>query len=39
MSTFKISDEAFPYLVAQVGELDGLKSVRHVWEKAYERLV
>lgn len=35
--TFKISRIAFEYLVAQLGELDNLKSVQHVWEKAYER--
>lgn len=37
MSTFQISDEAFEYLTVQVGELDNLKSVRKVWESAYER--
>jgi SAM-dependent methyltransferase len=37
VSSFKISDTSFDYLVAQVGELDTLKSVRHVWERAYER--
>lgn len=35
--TFKISHEAFEYLVVQVGNLDGLKKVRHVWEAAYQR--
>jgi SAM-dependent methyltransferase len=37
MSSFKISEQSFEYLVAQVGELDGLKSVPAVWERAYER--
>lgn len=37
MTAFKISERSFEYLVAQVGELDGLKSVRYVWERAYER--
>jgi hypothetical protein len=35
--SFRISKEAFEYLAVQVGELDGLKGVRHVWEGAYER--
>jgi SAM-dependent methyltransferase len=37
MSALRISDSAFEYLAVQVGELDKLKTVRHVWEKAYER--
>jgi SAM-dependent methyltransferase len=37
VTSFRISNEAFEYLVVQVGELDGLKKVRHVWERAYER--
>jgi SAM-dependent methyltransferase len=35
--SLRISPEAFAYLAVQVGELDGLKAVRHVWEAAYER--
>jgi SAM-dependent methyltransferase len=35
--SFRISREAFEYLSVQVGELDGLKAVRYVWEGAYER--
>jgi hypothetical protein len=35
--SFRISKEAFEYLAVQVGELDQLKGVRHVWEGAYER--
>jgi SAM-dependent methyltransferase len=35
--SFRISKDAFEYLAVQVGELDGLKKVRHVWEGAYER--
>lgn len=35
--TFRINRRAFEYLSAQVGELDNLKSVPHVWERAYER--
>lgn len=35
--SFKITTEAFDYLAVQVGNLDGLKQVRHVWEAAYER--
>jgi SAM-dependent methyltransferase len=34
---FNISKTSFEYLAVQVGELDGLKAVRHVWERAYER--
>lgn len=37
MNTFRISDASFEYLVTQVGELDGMKAVREVWERAYER--
>lgn len=37
MTAFKITPLAFQYLVTQVGELDGLKNVQNVWERAYER--
>lgn len=32
-----VTDEAFPYLVAQRGALDGLKGDRAAWEAAYRR--
>lgn len=31
----KVSDAAFPYLVAQVGELDSFSDDRKLWEDAY----